>query len=458
MNRKWLSRDALGAALIFLTTLSVFWVSPVHKAFDSKYLMLFSQQLLWHQSFSLESQTFPELASRAPGTVLRHGEGLPYHLVQVGERFYSLFPPGSSVLSVPYIALATAMGISAVDKNGNYDEAGEIRIQAGLAALLMAGLAVILFQSSRLLLPLGWSLLIAWAAAFGTQIWSTASRVMWVQTWGVFILGFVIWLLLRAEVKQIRPPPVLLATCLSWLYFVRPTFCSTIVAVTAYVLLYHRAIVTPFLLAGSAWLAIFIGYSQHHFGRMLPPYYRASRLTFDDFWEAFAGNLISPSRGLLVYVPVLVFVGYLLFRYRSRLFMPRLIGLALSVVVVHLVIVAGFVPWTGGHCYGPRITTDLVPWFALLGILAVHARLSRRSEEPATDTVFRWRTEWACGALLLLLSVTLNGRGATSFNAWWWNVLPVDVDKNPARIWDWTHPQFVGVEPPSVAPDPAAAR
>jgi hypothetical protein len=414
--------------------------------------------LLWKHSFSLEPRTFPELQSRKPGQIHQRGIDLPYQLVQVGERSYYFFPPGSAILSMPYVAVANAMGISAIDQNGIYQERGEVRIQKRLAALLMAGLSVIVFLTSRLILSFGWSLLITAATAFGTQIWSTASRAMWTQTWGIFILGFVIWLILRTETKQARLRPVLLATCLSWLYFVRLTFSGSIVAIALYVLIYHRAIFLPFLMTGCVWLAAFIGYSEYHFGRLLPPYYQADRLCFtNSFWEAFPGNLISPSRGLFIYVPVLAFLAYLLVRYR-RSCRPRLVVMAVGVVLIHLVAISLVLPWNGGHCYGPRLSTDLVPWFALLGMLAVEARLRWRENNPAQDSLFRVRTEWSFAMLLLVCSVTLNGIGAISLDAWRWNALPTNVDQDSSRVWDWRHPQFLGVPRDSAgrAHEPAA--
>jgi hypothetical protein len=108
---------------------------------------------------------------------------------------------------------------------------------------------------------------------------------------------------------------------------------------------------------------------------MLPTYYELSKLSFDTFWLALAGNLISPSRGLLVFVPVLFFVAYLLIRYRSEISHSRLTVMSLGIVAVHLIMVSGFAPWYAGHCYGPRYSTGIVPFLSLLGILSVESRL-----------------------------------------------------------------------------------
>jgi hypothetical protein len=269
---------------------------------------------------------------------------------------------------------------------------------------------------------------------------------VWSQTWGIFTLGFVIWLILRTEVKQARLRPVLLATCLSWLYFVRPTFSISIVAIALYVLIYHREHLLPFVLTGGIWLAAYLGYLQYHFGQLLPFYDESQWDGFrsGSFWEGLAGTLISPARGLFIYVPIIVFVAYLLVWYRRNL-RVHLAVLAGAVICLHLLLISAYGPWHGGHCYGARYSTDLVPWFALLAVLAFEARLQWRAANPARDSVFRIRTESSFAVLLLVCSVTLNGIGALSIDAWWWNVRPTNIDHDLSRLWDWRHPPFLGV-------------
>jgi hypothetical protein len=307
----------------------------------------------------------------------------------------------------------------------------------------MAGLSSVIFLTCRLLLPFWWSLLIAYSSALGTQIWSTASRALWSDTWGIFILGLVVWALVGVESKRYRFRPILLATLLSWLYFVRPTYCIPILAITVYVWLYQRSAFTKYVLTGAIWLIAFIGFSEHHYGQLLPNYYQTSRLNFSRFWLALAGNLISPSRGLLVFVPILFFVAYLLIRYRSETALPRLVVISLSVVVVHLAVVSGFVPWYGGHSYGPRYSTGIVPWFSLLGILSIQSSLKWHEKKLVHGSSALWRAEWTLGAILLLCSLILNALGATEHRTWLWNMRPVNVDEAPERVWDWKHPQFL---------------
>lgn len=68
--------------------------------------------------------------------------------------------------------------------------------------------------------------------------------------------------------------------------------------------------------------------------------------------------------------------------------------MSLCIVGVHLIMVSGFAPWYGGHCYGPRYSTGIVPWFALLAILAVESRLQwHNKQEARTRPIFGEQSE-----------------------------------------------------------------
>jgi hypothetical protein len=430
--------DLFAGLVIFILTCSIFVLSHNHQVNDSKYSMLVSESVLHHGTFTLDRYVFPDY-----GKLNGAGWGGIYHLEEVDGHVYYYFPPGSSILSLPWVAVMNAFGISASNVDGTHNLRSETIIQASLAAILMAAFACLVFFSSRLLLPLSWSVLIAFGTAFGTQVLSTASRGLWSDTWGILLVGFVVYILLAHECGRRQIRPMLLATLLAWSYFVRPTNSLAVVAVTAYIFLFCRSLFIRYIAVGIAWLIGFITYSWFHFGHALPSYFLASRLDFHSFWIALPGNLVSPSRGLLVFVPVIIFAVYLLARYRKELPSSRLATLCLFIVVAHLIIVSGFSPWWGGHCFGPRYTASLVPWFALLGILAIKARVSWREKHEPARYSRRWKTEIAFGATLLLISVGINARGAMNGATALWNQKPVNVDEHPERVWDWKHPQFL---------------
>lgn len=402
--------------------------------------MLLGESLLRHRSFALDPYQIPDLNVGKPGEVPASNI---YQLEFVNGHIYYAYPPGSSILSVPYIVIMNALGFSSANSDGTYNASNEMKIETSLAALLMAAFAAIVFFTARLLLPVYWSVVIAAGTAFGSQVWSTASRAMWSDTWGILLMGLVVWLLLKAQGDRHSLRPVLLATLLSWAYFVRPTYCLPILAISAYVAFFHSAVLVRYVATGVVWLTGFIAYSWYHFGKVLPTYYSLNKLTFESFWSALAGHLISPSRGLLVFSPVILFVVYLLIRYARSLPSIRLAVLAPSIIAAHLFVVSAVPMWWGGHSYGSRLTAGLVPWFALLGILGIAARHAWLPQQGSNAPRFIQAGELAIGGVLLVLSIALNGLGATAQRTWWWNVKPVNVDQHPERVWDWKHPQFL---------------
>ena len=430
----------LGSA-VFLFVLVIFLVSRVHQLADSNYTILLSESLIHHHSFTLDGYQIPRLP---PKRQLFHvSNGDIYQLEYISDHIYYFWPPGSSVLSIPFVALMNLLGTSAANADGSYNPEGEVLIQARMAALLMAVLAVVFYFTSRLFLPPGWSLLLALGASLGTQVWSTASRALWSETWGIFLLGLAILFMIAHEIGRYKLKPALLATLLAWTYFTRPTFAIPIVAITIYILLYHRRLFLSYAVAGAAWFGVFAAYSWYHFGQILPNYYFVyQHFGSSELGWALLGNLISPSRGLLIYVPVLVFISYLLIRYWATLPVRRLVILALAVVAVHLIVVSSHSPWYGGHCYGPRYSTGIVPWFFLLSVAGVQGYRRSHSEGSGRRAIGR-KMEAFIGAVLLLISVTINGLGATSHATWLWNSRPINVDEQPDRVWDWRHPQFM---------------
>ena len=436
-----LSREFVVGLTIFVLAFAVFRLSKQWQVFDSAYTMLFAENLLRHGGFSVSPEVLPQLQGLDEEKLKQPGV-LPYQFVSRHGRLYYFFPPGSTILSLPFAVLFNLGGLSTLDANGHYDFAAERRMQHRLAPLLMAVLCSMTFLTARLILPLGWSVLVTVAAALGTPIWSSASRAVMADTWGVCLLGFVIWMIVRAETGQGRLRPILLATLLSWLYFAKPTYSVSIMAITVYILLYHRRILLPYVLTGGLWLSVFVAWSRHHFDSWLPAYYSATRLQFLEARDALPGVFFSPSRGIFVFVPLLWFVGYLLVRYWRWQRWRRFVWMSLAIFAAHMVVLIGNVPWNHGHSYGPRLTVAVIPWLVLLGVIALDARLRSRAQ-TAVESRARWRIEFAIGAILLFLSISIHAVGAFSSKAVEWNVKPTNVDFDPPRVWDWSDPQFL---------------
>ena len=444
--------ELLLCAGLFVLSALIFLGSPVRQIADSNYSMLMSQSLLYHHSFMLDGYAIPRLEPTVQNKWFRkrpytYNGKQTYQIQVVDNHLYYYLPPGSSVLSMPFVALMNAFGISASNADGTFNLAGETVIELSIAALLMAGLTVIFYLTGRLFLSRCWSILVVLGAALGTQVWSTATRALWSETWGILLMGIVILMLVRHELGLHRLRPVLLASLIAWMYFVRPTNSIPILAVSIYLLLFERKIFSWYVITGGVWLAGFVAYSWYHFHDWLPHYYLYAQFGLSTFWVALAGNLISPSRGLLIFVPVVVFVFYLVVRYRRELEHRRMAVLSLAVIFAHLLLISCFSFWVGGASYGARYGTGLVPWFVLLSILGVKAMLSARAQHAGKTRSFARRAELAAGGVLLFISVFINAQGAIFQSTYSWNAGPPDVGIAFERVWDWRDPQFlVGIK------------
>jgi hypothetical protein len=221
---------------------------------------------------------------------------------------------------------------------------------------------------------------------------------------------------------------VLLATPLPWMDFVRPTGAGPKACVTIYVLTCHHREFLAFAESGAAWFAAFVIYCWITFGRLIPEYYLNCYSDWSQMPIALAGILISLSRGLFIFVPTADVFLYLVARYWYDLPCTRPVVVALGIIAVQIVIVGSWHFWWGGYSYGPRLMTDAVPWFVLLGILGLTARSAR-------SPVASHRLEAAIGLVLLAVSVVANGRGALSWTTFRWNG-SVDIDFHPERAFD----------------------
>ena len=444
------TRETATYLVLFVLTFAIFVLSPVSGLYDSKYSILLSESILTRHTpnlrgYSIEGLDF-ELLPAEPDLIRN---GAFYQLVRINDKLLYYYPHGSSLLSLPLVAVLRASGEYVVSKAVNYYAIREAQEQHVIAAFLMAILACVFLRTAEIMLPASWSLVVALGASFGTQIWSTASRLLWSHTWEILLLGAVVLELLSAEEKPRRLHMVWLASLVSWMFFVRPTGAVVVVGVTIYIFLYHPRDCLPYLLAGLAWLAGFITYSWLTFGQIVPGYYHnRSFQSPAHFLTALAGNLVSPSRGLLVFVPELLFVMFIVARYWRHLPHRRLAVLAIAVSCAHMLILCFDEKWWGGWSYGPRLSTDVIPWFVLLATLSLRsfrddiacASVGERQGKVRFRPRDRGLVALAC--VLLALGVAINARGALSWETALWNGRP-NIDLYPERLWDWRSPQFL---------------
>ena len=178
-----------------------------------------------------------------------------------------------------------------------------------------------------------------------------------------------------------------------------------------------------------------IAYNFAIYGQPIPRYYRSGAFSVEtQFVEGLLGNLFSPSRGLFVFSPVLLFAlsGFVL-ALCDRAQRPLHICYGM-IVVGHLIIVGSASMWWAGHSFGPRFMTDVVPF--LVYFTAFNFRLPETVGPRTRAAIF------TTIALFAFAGALIHAQGAIRYGTWEWNYIPDNIDENPSRTWDWTDPQF----------------
>jgi hypothetical protein len=408
--------DLVWGAALFAAALAAFLVTPMRGTSDAQYALLVSEALIEHGSIRLDPWF-------DPGTKTAPARDLPYQIESTRGHAYYAFPHGTSILSVPLVAAARLFGSSSVDADGAYDPAAEARMERALASGLSAVFLLLVFLTARLAAPRPTAAIVALAAGFATPVWAVASRATWSHDWLLVLYAVAVLLLVRWELHDRRPHPALLATLLAWAFFVRPTAAVGGVAIAAYVAWRRPRDLVTLVPVGLLWIALFVASTRAAEHCWLLSSYRPGRLGSPTFLEALAGALLSPGRGLLLYCPVAAAVPALLVRFWRDVPGKRLVAVFGGAVAMHVIVVAAFPHWWGGHSFGPRLLVDTVPFLAALAALGLAGA--------------RGSSSWIAGAAVLLaLSVAIQASGALSIAPHVWNLLPTDIDTAPARLWD----------------------
>ena len=417
--------------VLWVSMFVIYAKSPVLQMNDSQYSMLTAASLIRNGTPDLSYYSIPDYRADLPFATVRAHHA--YQLARTNGRLLYGFGHGSSFLSMPFVALMSVAGVSPASSERRFDPGGELMMQKLLAAMLSASMVTVFFLTAAMVLSAQWSAVVAIGAGLGTQVWSTASRGMWAHTWEMMLGSCVVYLLLASEVRRASVRPILLASLLSWMFFVRPPGAVVVICVSGYLMMCRRSELVSFAAAGVAWLSAFIAYSLSIFGSFIPYYYLSNDPHSLGLHVSMGlyGTLISPSRGILVFCPIVAWVLFVIVRFRRSLRAWALVTTALGISAGILMACAIHPEWWGGACYGPRLMADAVPWFVLLAILGLAAIPAQRRgiQNPMI----------MAGALLLIVSVAMNAKGALSHQAMSWNF----TGPSPAIMLDWSRPQFL---------------
>ena len=389
--------------------------SPVSQSGDSGWAIPLSLSILREHDLDLDEY----VSQIAP---------VDSRIDRIDGHYFSYFPYGTSLLSLPFVWLAMQFDPQLADPS----QVAFPELEIIIASAIVAAASLVMYAVARqrdLSLPA--ALLVTLLFAFGTSVWSTASRALWQHGPSILMLSLGIYLLGEAEKRPQRTP--YLALPLAFAYIIRPTNSIVLLVVSLYIFLCYRAYFWRYLLWGGAVAMLFVAINFSTFGTLLPRYFLPERVGNNAlFWTALAGNLISPARGLFVFTPITLLIGVGAVQRVRKL--ARIEKISVAIILLHWLLISTFPHWWGGWSYGPRFFTDMMPFFWVL-LFPLILSLEKVKWSAGLPIVF---------LLLAAIGVFIHLQGATVAETYApWSALPVNVEKDHARLWNWKDPQFL---------------
>jgi hypothetical protein len=222
-------------------------------------------------------------------------------------------------------------------------------------------------------------------------------------------------------------------------YGVRPANAFVIASFAVLIFLEARRNLIPYIAGAVIGVTPLVLHNLLAFGTLSTFYYR---LLQDMFWRTpirgfvYWAYLFSPSRGLFIFSPFLLFVFLRLSTRRFRTSWTRLDKLLAGLCVAWFLFGGKFPVWAGGGSYGPRLLCELCPCLIVL-LIPVAQALSLEGSRKA-------RAATALFVVAGALSIAIHLRGATARQPNYdWNEGPPDINTAPEKALSWKDPQFL---------------
>jgi hypothetical protein len=334
---------------------------------------------------------------------------LPYYLVPATKPgvFASIYGPGAGISAAPVFGILELFGADLTENVSLLWQAGKF-----VAAMLVAGSAVLLYWTCLSFGPPRRALLVCASYGLGTCVWSMSSQSLWQQAPTVFLLALGLFCATRSDRGRIWSGCA--GAAFAAAVVCRPTAMFVGAAFGIGVGLRDRRTLGCFIL-GTLPFAIFLAVynasmfgSPFRFGQTETAAATALSKTGSSavwqtpLWVGLPGLLISPARGLLVFSPFLGFALWGVWRvWKDDAW--RSLRPASAAFVLLMILSSLWFDWWGGHSFGYRLLADLMPLLALLLL-------------PALERIERQRPLQLAYYGLLAFSVGVQVIGAFAYN------------------------------------------
>lgn len=308
------------------------------------------------------------------------------------------------------------------------------------ASLIATSSVVLCFMAWRQLMRKEIAYLCTAIFALATNTWSTSAQALWQQGMAELLMSMLIYLVVVNEKNRLNRRIVCMGVLSGLFIFNRPSDSLLLLPLFIYVMsLSAKEIVCyagPMLGSGLPFLI----YNAHHFKNAFGGYggllseFTLSPTTFVNM----SGLLFSPSRGLLVYSPILILsvFGYGKIADVESQRLRRFFYVAGFSILLQIGVYGCFRVWWGGYSYGPRFLVSILPLLVTyigfyLNDIPILGRVQRR--------------DLLCLSLIALLfawSTFVQAVGAFCYPNGNWDGTPQSVNQYPERLWDWNDTQI----------------
>jgi hypothetical protein len=392
-------------------------------SYDSQPTKFAARELLLRTTLHLD-----ELVRQTPEYAERWG-----FILAADGHYRSVYSPVPSLLAAAIAWPFWAAGV--IDVEAPRAPA----LMAKIAASLLVSLAVVLaYFSARQRISRPRAALLALGLGLGTGFWSTVSQTLWQTETAVLGLALAVFAFARPEEHLGPRDTVLIGLGLALAGVTRPQLAPIVAVLLAGTWVrssFRRAAAaTTIVVLSAAAIALtnFQWYGHPLGAQALLQDVNAqlhdTGATFALSAEGLAGLLVSPSRGILIFSPIVLFAAIAMpgsFGAGRRSALPW----CSAALVAQYLLYGSYSVWWGGHTYGPRYMLDLLPVAVPLAATTL-GRMNGRS-------VSTW-----VGGLALTWSVVVAATGAFSYPHDRWNTEPSEIDLDRTRRWSWTDNQI----------------
>jgi hypothetical protein len=343
-------------------------------------------EILTHRDLYLD-KFYPMLISRYPQPDDKsHVLGLvPFYLRKAGNHYVSAFPIITPLLAIPVYVLPVVLHLPITWNNviifSHVASALIVAISGGFFYLLVKKH---FHQSEKK------SLLLTFIYLFGTINYALIAQALWqhgsLELFSILGLYFLFDALASFKTKlNLRKNLFLCGLFFGLACLARPTAALALIFAVVFLflefkqpLLAFTKTIVPLIFGVFVTATFFIWYNAKYYVSIANQGYSNQILKNWQFPfpQSFFGIWLSPSKGILIYSPIFLFMFvslYLVLKKYSKENLKYLIFALL--ILLHTLIVSLWNQWYGGWSFGYRMSSDVILYMVLLLIPFLNSNL-----------------------------------------------------------------------------------